>query len=202
MKILIFDTETNGLYRNNRSISKQPHILQLSWLVINHDDNIINSHSMENYYVKIGDDVDIPESATNVHGITKDFLKRSKLSMDIKTLLSKFLLDCQNADKLVAHNIEFDINMIKTEIERNNISMLFKHDNIYCTMMNNIKLCNIEKINKYGSYLKYPKLSELYEKLYPNDEQPNFHDSLTDVICTCRCFFNIVYQIDILDYLD
>ena len=32
MKIVSFDTETNGLYRKGLPLSQQPYILQLSWL--------------------------------------------------------------------------------------------------------------------------------------------------------------------------
>ena len=202
MKIVSFDTETNGLYRKGLPLSQQPYILQLSWLVIN--DN--KDAKVRDFYIKIPDDVEIPKEATNINGITKEYL--NKHGVNIQFALQEFMNDISNTDFLVAHNVSFDENMVNLEFTRLNmrsniIDNLIPHNcKKYCTMMNGRHICNIERENKYGKYIKYPKLSELYSKLFPNEEEvENLHNSKVDVICTSRCFYNMhdKFKLDIFE---
>jgi hypothetical protein len=66
-------------------------------------------------------------------------------------------------------------------------------------MQETIELCGIEMKDKYGrSYKKFPKLVELYQKMF--DVTPkNLHNSLNDVIVCLRCFIKLKYEIDIVE---
>ena len=71
--------------------------------------------------------------------------------------------------------------------------------NIYCTLQESIEFCDIKTLDKYGkSYLKYPKLTELHQKLFcsvPN----NLHNSFNDVLVTLRCFMKLKFNTDVDD---
>jgi hypothetical protein len=53
-------------------------------------------------------------------------------------------------------------------------------------------------VSKYGKeYTKFPKLSELHEKLFATKPQ-NLHNSLVDILITLRCFMKLNSDRDIL----
>jgi len=68
------------------------------------------------------------------------------------------------------------------------------YKNIYCTMQESIDLCNIIAHNSRGPYVKYPKLVELYVKLFGMLPKESLHNSLNDVIVTLRCFLKLRYD--------
>jgi DNA polymerase III epsilon subunit-like protein len=202
MSILFFDTETTGLplkknYKQTKWYLDYPHIVQFSWIVYNFKSNkIITKHD---YIIKMPENISIPQSSTNIHGITN--LQSQKYGHNIKDILDKFILDMDLCDTIVAHNLEFDIKMIKAEMLRNLGINYFDITNTktYCTMMNSIDLCKIRKVNSRGKiYNKYPKLSELHLFLYGYTPE-NLHNSFNDVLVCLRCYYQLVYAIDILE---
>jgi DNA polymerase-3 subunit alpha len=132
----------------------------------------------------------------------------------LENILEEFFNDYIKTDYIVGHNISFDINIVKVELKRimknsmGNVrkmkriqyylDLLENKNKIYCTMRETIQLCAIEKINKFGyPYYKFPKLVELYDKLF--SEKPNhLHNSLNDVIVCLRCFMKLKYKKDIV----
>ena len=80
------------------------------------------------------------------------------------------------------------------------LNLLIDSKDIYCTMKESIALCAIETKDKFGrNYNKFPKLIELYQKLFqisPN----NLHNSLNDVIVCLRCFMKLKYDKDIVEH--
>lgn len=209
--IMFFDTETSGL----SSKGVHPYILQLSYILYDTKKNTIIK--TKNYYIKIADNIVIDEKAQNVHGITTEMLKNG---IEIEFALKEFYNSYMNCSKIIGHNIKFDIQMIKIEIERNinklkelgcltpenvfNIEFE-KENNIQCicTMYNTIDYCNIQKESiKEGRpsyfYKKYPKLSELYMKLF-HEEATNLHDSLEDVKVCMKCYFELIEK-NIVDF--
>ena len=96
------------------------------------------------------------------------------------------------ADVIVAHNIKFDKNMINAECYRNQINMQFnatKDRPYHDTMFMGKELCNIRMQNKHTGeiFVKPPKLTELYMKLFDVDAK-NLHNSFIDVIVCLRCY--------------
>ena len=135
------------------------------------------------------------------------------LGVPIEEALNEFFYYLQTVDKLIGHNVLFDINMVKIELLRlinsnelskeeiklskYNLHYLTNFKNVYCTLQDSIELCNISAISKYGKpYLKYPKLVELHKKLF-DIEPNNMHNSLNDIIVTLRCFMKMNYDKDI-----
>lgn len=80
-----------------------------------------------------------------------------------------------------------------------NLDYITNYKNIYCTLQESIKFCNIQSINKFGKpYLKYPKLIELHQKLF--DSSPNnLHNSFNDILVTLRCYMKLNHDLDLLE---
>lgn len=220
MRLLIFDSETTGLPKtkliNQDYLDLWPHIVQFSYAI--YDTELQSIVEIFDYIVKLNDDVIIPEDSIKIHGITNE--KSKKSGIPLKEVLDEFFYYLQTADKLIGHNVSFDINMVKVEIlrliysEGNKISRDEKKNlkynlhyfsnlkNIYCTLQESIILCNILAIDKKGNtYMKYPRLIELHEKLF--DSKPNgLHNSLNDILVTLRCYMKMNCDIDILNIKD
>jgi DNA polymerase III epsilon subunit-like protein len=217
MRLLIFDTETTGLPRtkiiNPDTLHLWPHVVQFSYIIYDTETNSIVE--MFDYVVKVRENVVIPEDSIKIHGITNETSMRSGLP--IEDILNEFFYYLQTVDKLIGHNVSFDINMVRIELLRliylkdkkltseytkvckYNLHYVTNFKNISCTLQDSIEVCNIQAIDKYGkSYLKFPKLVELHKYLF-HTEPNNLHNSLNDIIVTLRCFIKMNYDKDILD---
>jgi DNA polymerase-3 subunit epsilon len=182
MKLLVFDTETSGLpkhkYSSIYNTSEWPHILQLSYIVYDLDNNEIIAQ--ENDYIKIRTYIKISKESYNVHKISKDFLKKEHM---------------KHCNIVVGHNVEFDQKMINVECYRRSIEIEWKPE--FCTMKNSVNICKIEKVNLNNeTYFKYPTLNELHVYLFKK-EPKNLHDALTDIMICLRCYGKILYDKDI-----
>jgi DNA polymerase III epsilon subunit-like protein len=185
MKILVFDTETTGLpCEKDASIyntQKWPHIIQLSYILYNTDnDEII---TIEDDYINIDANINISKESQEIHNITREMLDKG---INIIDALEKFNYFSSVSDLLVGHNISFDKRMIFVEGIRNKIHMNIT--DTYCTMKNCAEFYGYQIPVKTGKiYYKYPKLNELYKKLF-NKIPKNTHNSLIDVLLCLRCF--------------
>lgn len=211
MKVLIFDVETTGLLPkiiNPNEIEKYPHIIQLSYILYDKEENRIEESFNE--YIIISRKIKIPLIVTKLTGIKKeDCLK----GVSIMTGIKRFYNAYKKADYIVAHNLEFDSKMIYVETIRNkemiltldsellklsNIMNIEREKNKYCTMKNGRGICNILKLSNDGKeyYLKWPKLIELYEKLF-GETVENLHDSLVDTVACLRCYLKMSENIEL-----
>lgn len=215
MKILVFDTETTGLPKTKfispSTLDQWPYIVQFSFII--YDSSLNDIVESKDNIIKLPENVLIPEESTKIHNITNELSQKSGLQ--INKILNVFFDHLRNVDRLVGHNIEFDLNMIKVEISRiinenqvtseqlksykYNLHFLNNYKNISCTLKDSIKFCNIQVINKSGKpYLKYPKLIELHNKLF-NETPKNLHNSFNDILVTLRCFMKLKHNIDLID---
>jgi DNA polymerase III epsilon subunit-like protein len=162
-RTLIFDVETNGLPQKSTDLSKQPFIIQISFIVINviKINNDISEYKTLyefNHYVRIENHIEISKKISELTEITKE--KCINEGVPITYVLSEFYKEYIKADCVVSHNIEFDSKMILFEMERNYINMMllgcqtpyaifnpmFNRMNgikIYCTMSEGRNLTNI-----------------------------------------------------------
>ena len=215
MLVLVFDTETTGLPKtkiiNKDVLHLWPYLVQFSYIIF--DTELKTLIKMKDCIIRIPDFINISEDNSRIHGITNDISLLK--GINIIDVLNKFFVDFSSVDYIVGHNISFDLNMIRAELNRvivnsNNdeeitefqthLTTINASKNIYCTMKESIDLCAIQAIDKFGrSYNKFPKLIELYQKLFgitPN----NLHNSLNDVIVCLRCFMKLKYDKDIVKY--
>jgi len=215
MRFLVFDTETTGLpqtkFISPSTLDLWPHVVQFSYII--YDSSLNNIVESKDHIVKVPETISIPESSIQFHGITKEI--STNKGIPIEDILHEFFYNLKRVDKLVGHNIEFDINMIKVallrlintnsidkeqlKIYKNQFQYLNNYTHIICTLKDSIQFCNIQAIDKKGKpYLKYPKLIELHIKLF--DKEPtHLHKKFNDILVTLRCFMKLKHNIDLLN---
>lgn len=201
MKLLIFDTETTGLPPERHTplitTARWPYIVQLSYILYDTETNCIIK-SVDTL-IKLPSEVYVPEESTKIHGITQKMCQEQ--GRNIKEVLLEFNDALLDADKLIAHNLQFDKNILIVEFIRNRLTNNFTYNNVtipeFCTMLNSIDLCSLYRTNNIGKqYKKYPKLVELHQKLF--NETPNgLHNAMVDVITSLRCYYKMQFDIDV-----
>lgn len=182
--LLPFDTETTGLVPKGSKwesdFNQFPYIVSLSWI----------AGGYERDFIIKPDGWVIPIESSEIHGITMDVANENGVPM--KDALIAFVTDCQKYPLLVAHNIYFDISIIKANIIRelgiewyylNADDALHKSKRID-TMKSSIKFVGATFAN--SKRLKFPSLEELYDKCFPGQSFPA-HNSLEDVKAVVRC---------------
>jgi len=217
--ILVFDFETTGLPkdRNAKFIpghSKTedfPHAVQLAYILYNKQ---TGSTKIVNEIIRLPEEVVISKESEAVHHISAEFTRRKTTEgihfhKEIEDVLREFIIDFRKADIVVAHNIQFDRNILLTELDRLRqkgkeefvefLDDFYNNKIEYCTALKGKYICKVEKMDKYGQmYYKMPKLVELYNTLFnvtPNESM--LHNAIVDVVICFRCFFKIRYNIDI-----
>lgn len=182
---LIFDTETTGL-------PPRPHIdpsyflewsncriVQIAWIVIDVEGTIVKKAE---YIIKPAFYI-IPEESTRIHGISQEIANRE--GCEIKDVLREFINDLSPCNELIAHNIDFDYNVVLSEI--------FRADMDPCNLKTVYRYCTMRK----GSLPteKWCKLGELYKKYFGSAPTLTLHRALNDVI-TCKDIY--IYQQSLL----
>ena len=177
MNTLLFDFETTGV---GLPINKQ-RAIQLSWIIIDVNNEIIETFD---YYIN-----NQTELNTEFHkNLSIDYINKNGIFIEI--VLDRFAQSLRNSSKIVAHNIDFDLDVLFNEIYINNYSTFpYTREDLnkikYCTMKNSIDICKI--MGKYGRY-KWPKLSELYQHFFNKNPEIELHNSINDVLVMYECY--------------
>jgi DNA polymerase-3 subunit alpha len=204
--ILVFDTETTGfLPKDTKDLDLFPYITQLAFVVFDtNTQKIVKSY---NKYIKIPGEVEITPFITELTGVTRE---KCDNGVSILGALHHFYMAYMSVQAMVAHNLAFDVKMIEIEIQRNfhkllsvNLDTCLLFDNSlrkmerFCTMDMGKPVCNIvlprRSLNEMGvpkTFVKAPKLSELYQKIFGYDFE-NGHDALVDTLACLRCFVSM-----------
>jgi DNA polymerase III epsilon subunit-like protein len=151
----------------------------------------------------------IPQGSINIHRVTNE--RCATEGVNILGVLNDFLADVEECDKVIGHNVSFDIDRVASvlnkmthsrhpeEVRRDYQQKLKYLSNemlpkLYCTMKSSIELCDLVKTNTKGkSYKKFPKLLELYQKLFETTPA-GLHNALVDVYACLRCYVAIQNQ--------
>ena len=214
MKLLIFDTETTGVPPKSKTLKNEelhlwPHVVQFSYIVYDTEIHRI---------IKVKDDIihipiEMCQEVIDIHGITNEMAKAS--TCQVEDSLQEFYMDFEDAHLIIAHNFQFDWNMVQIELmrlivreksfqEETYLSILKTIHEItperkYCTMTNSTARCDLRMRSKFGKeFVKFPKLSELHYHLFGVVPR-NLHNSLNDVVICLRCYYKLVFGEDILD---
>ena len=187
---LVLDTETTGLIRKQGgyfspfceytdiSAYDEARILSIGWELLDKEYNVINSQ----YYVIYPENFQIPKVSIMIHGITHEICEKEGVSFD--AMIQQFDLVLDQCRLLIAHNVEFDANVIKSELFRRNFKEILEKMNnkpTYCTMKHGQRSLHQQR---------YPKLCFLYKHLY-NEELANAHNALQDAIHCRKCFVKL-----------
>lgn len=199
---LVFDVETTGLLPKTGA-DEIPHIIQLSFALYDTDKN--RMVDIYNTYVNPRAKTILRPIISELTGITQEKIETE--GVDISEAIEEFYNAYQEADIIVAHNLHFDISMILMDgcPVMHELHGIFDFDvlkkagkQLFCTMQSGIDLCKLERVNSRGTYLKQPKLSELYMKIF-GKEPENLHNSAVDVAVCLRCFLKMHYDTEVTD---
>ena len=178
---LFFDTETTGLPNNydapSSDVKNWPRLVQLSWILTDDSFNILSEHD----YIIYPDDFSIPESASNLHGITTSIAQEK--GTPLRGVLEKFNLAFSEAKVVVGHNISFDKKIIGAEMVRLDFRDIMDDKQSICTMRTTADFCKIPGNRRY----KWPTLQELHKTLF-GCEFADAHNAMCDVKATLKCF--------------
>lgn len=223
-KVLVFDVETTGLIPKYiqktgkviaSPINVYPYIIQLGFVVYDLKTNKICK--LYNRIIRPPDNVFVSPKITEITGITRK--QCNEQGVNILDALQEFHDAYMESSTIVSHNLAFDQPMIEVEIHRsynelknrgidglilfNDLFNKINNKELYCTMKAGKTICNIvvnkevsETQQKTRNYVKYPKLSELYEKMF-SEVPKNLHDAKVDTLLCLRCFMKIKYDTDI-----
>lgn len=179
-EIVFFDTETTGIPPRDAKwdvdYEQFPRICQLSWVF---------GCCVENHIIR-PDGWEIPQEATEVHGITTEYAQEH--GEPLENVLSLFIADCKQAKLICGHNLYFDVSIIKSEIMRRNaynddVEQALHKGKRIDTMRPSMKWVDARFSN---GRLKFPKLEELYARCFPGETFPA-HDAIEDVRAVARC---------------
>ena len=182
---LIIDIETIGLPNcgslpfgenppyNQLNNYESARMVQISMMLCNEN---LEQVEMLDFIIKT-DQFNIGNS--HFHGITNVISSERGISFsDVALILSNKL---KQVSHIIAHNANFDISIIKSELHRLSLNSIIEEINskkVLCTM--NLTKSIVKATNKYNK-IKYPSLSELYKFVF-NKNIENAHNSNYDVI--------------------
>lgn len=186
MNKLFFDTETTGLpekYKASyKNVDNWPRMVQLAWIVYEDDVEV----SSGNFLIQpVG--FTIPDESIEIHGHTHEQCLNE--GAPLRIVLNQFWAAVKASDVLIAHNVDFDKNIVASELYRLGAHAHADHfmmQPMFCTMQSTTDFCKLP--GKYG--LKWPKLEELYSILFQEQLQNN-HDALVDIRATAKCFVEL-----------
>lgn len=187
MKICVLDIETSGLVPKGLTYEKYyvlfPYILGMAWKVNDGPtyEYIINQEGRT-----------VPPEATEINGITQEMCDASKFNTF--TVLLQFMMDADQSDWIVGHNIFFDTSIIKANVLRiiaggkgTPIAMFDKMTEILHKdkRIDTMRLCH----KLFGG--KWPTLTEAHKKLF--DTVPDVsHSAGADVDTAYKIYLELV----------
>lgn len=178
--ILIIDVETSGLPPRNAPYTdlekyKNARVVQMSYMIC--DASTLEQIDIIDSVIK-ADGFSITNS--QFHWVTDEISQEQGIPFaDAAQELAKYL---PNVTHILAHNADFDVNIIKSELFRNPklhyIIEEFNKKKVICTMKTTMNMVNVR--NRYG--VKFPTLAELYGYVFNGKPLENAHNARYDVI--------------------
>lgn len=197
--ILFFDTETTGIRKNGFI----PRIVQIGALLADEDGKTI---SELNILLQPEGFSGVPPQAAAVHGFTTNHIQA--FGVDRKNGLSTFFDLVENADILVAHNNEYDLDLLNIEIDyrkQQSDGVVAKWQEQlasvehFCTMLNTREILKLPLSAAQASFFrdtgndqqyKNPRLIEAYNHFFHKDFE-GAHDAMADVRACRDVYFEL-----------
>lgn len=181
MKTCVLDIESTGLVPKGltyeKDFDKFPYILSLGWK--------INDEPAKEFIINQEERI-VPPEVTKINGITQEMCDSSPYK--IGSVLSEFVLESKGSNYIIGHNLYFDTSIVKAGVLKlliadglffNEITEILHKDKRIDTMRAGIPLCG-----------KWPKLTELYKKLF--NEEFKAHGAASDCEAAYRCYVKMV----------
>jgi DNA polymerase III epsilon subunit-like protein len=184
MQYIAFDFETSGLPVGRRNSDAREHLsnydtcraVSLSAARFSSRGRLMDTFDAIVY----PDNFEISEKSIEVHGITKE--KAIREGQPFTEVFLKFIKFIGPGTKtLIAHNLKFDLNVLRSEIIRHDLNMKLIDDISFG--------CTLELYKE--RFMKSIKLTDLYKDIFGEDFQ-NAHNSLADSIACGRVYPHLI----------
>ncbi len=181
-RIVFFDTETTGLPKDrtlNALLGRGnwPDLVSISWIVCDQGKQV----KKESYIVK-PQGWNIPEDSTRIHGIADAYAQEH--GAPLREVLHKFIGDVRTANYVVAHNMEFDRNVIHAALKwrlGGDPREVWPYQAEICTMvLARDELRIPARYPKPNDPYKLPRLDELYEATFGSKAPAGAHSADRD----------------------
>lgn len=147
-RTLVYDTETTGLLRpGDAALDEQPKIIEFAVSEINTKYEIVEEHS---WLINPGEP--LPPTITKITGLKDSDLAGKPPFLSVLPEIEKVFL---GVDRLVAHNIAFDMGMLTNELRRVGREYAFPYPPQ--------QVCTVQLASDL-IYGRRAKMTELYEK--------------------------------------
>ena len=191
--ITVFDTETSGLpsrpsqYRRFADPFTETErydtarLIEIGYATYAHEEGhspiLIEQHSM-----LVRPDGSFTITNADIHGIPHSLA--DTYGRPLRDVLVEFMTVVERSDIIVAHNIEFDQNIVCAELVRTNLIQMarsFSAKRFVCTMRS-----AMEKF----SLSRFPTLKKLYQSVCENGDNWNqSHRAMDDALRAADCYF-------------
>lgn len=195
MKIVVFcDVETTGLPRYKKGAFYDPkhtdmydgsRIIEVACSMYEIDEINKTMFFVKSYSTLVHSNHEFDVKNTFIHGITTEHVLShgEKASDVIEFLFNQYF---KPADELVAHNINFDFNILASECYRHQRTDVADH------LISLSKKCTMLLGQTVFKLKKYPKLAELAELIDPNGaEVKQEHRAMSDVNICATCYMGM-----------
>lgn len=183
MRSIVVDTETTGLPTNGLLeaiyyAGVWPDIVSICWWVFE-DHTIVKK---ENHLI-YPDGWEIPEESIAIHGVT--MAKAQAEGEPLADVMAIFRADLQGVDRVIAHNLRFDKNVIFNAYKwrlRVDPTTFWPIRAEFCSgERSKAELKMPSKYPKPGNLYKMPRLDELYERTFGRPAPSGAHNAERDV---------------------
>nr|WP_281069823.1 3'-5' exonuclease [Methanofollis sp. W23] len=174
------DVETTGVLRRGE---EPPRLVEAAWLVCDVSCGVVREESR----LVCPEGFVIPPSAVQVHGITTARAREEGTAL--AGVLADLARDAVGVSGVVAHNLAYDLAVVRGECRR-----LVRPDPFAglpgcCTMESTAAFCGIRRAWGY----KWPRLSELYQVLF-GEPCEEVHRALDDARLCAECYYALRRQ--------
>ena len=209
MKILLFDTETNGLPKNRYApyscSDAYPAVLQLSWAIYSVQTTIMTKLDSRDMRLRLDPSIVWDTGAAQIHGITEKIARHQ--GEDPAKVFLEFRRALHDVDYIICHNLAFDKPVIRaaayavsarmTEPEAGLLRTLWPKKKELCTMESTRELVGVLSAPEATHKYKAPKLNELYTWLYGHvydlsGTGQTLHSAKSDTHCLARCISGLL----------
>jgi DNA polymerase-3 subunit alpha len=186
---LVIDTETTGLPKS-RGVTEHNYnnwdgarLVQVAWELFDTDNKCIDKQ----VHIIIPNGFQIPEVVVNIHGISTE---RAQLEgIPIEEIWKKLARALEFKPTLVAHNMQFDNDIILAEMYRAKNTGAIASD-LIIRWIQSEKVCTMLMGTLPGQ--RWPKLIVLYERCFNRLPEGDMHRADNDVRACADIYFHLI----------
>jgi DNA polymerase III epsilon subunit-like protein len=182
----LFDTETDGLprYTHDEDAAGQPHVAEFGAVLLHPD---LSRKAIIHHYVK-PDGWEMPADVTAINGLTNEFLHEN--GIPIAEVVDKWEGLINQGYIFGAHNVAFDLFMMRGAMKRLGRPTLSRKTFAVCTMRMAAPIIKLPA--KSGRGWKPPKLQEALTRFGIKARDGQMHTGAEDVILLQDLFASLV----------